>query len=719
MRLRSVYFKKLLASFGIVVAVPVLILCVMIYRVGVVRLHKEVEQQQRLLLAQAGESLDVRLSEIEDVALLISMDRQLTCFSSAQDVLETRDGIQKLANFVKANSFIGNILIAPSNENHLYTSDGVANTNVLLEKRYGFGQEEQNIFYTEQQSGEISLRFFPGSGRLMYFIPLETINKQAPGCAVFVLDNASIDGLFSQKQQNAYGSILLLDENNVVMYRKNADSLLEDASFPQKIASATSGVLRYNHGQYTILNQPLENAPWRFVSILPQHWILEKMNIATLGIVLMVVVMLSVVLVTLFAHRHFEPIRSLANYSGLSAKPYEKTDEIAYLHASFSSLKTQMEQHCNNLKNSLMLRLVQEDMLTANEILSALRSLGIFTEMKSCRILVLSVAMGDPALLDALKNFIEMMFGVQDEAHTVMQESGESPAFIVFCSADVVDVVCSNLRTRVEETCNSYAIGISETHLIQEASAAYMEACCALNDQPIQNGSAHERRCTSFFVEDDFEKSLLSYGNSLRLLDADAAYTHLCNLMMLVKRRIVDRMWRYYAFRIAESIVRFGLEDKLFADHTDFPRLNELLSRVLSPETPDAFARLMVETTSMTLRILSDVQIRRCENADERILKWLDEHICNPDLSLDMLSREFGFSQTYWSRRIQELTGMKFSDIIWQRRLEIVKKELRNTALPLKEIVLRAGYCNVSSFSRRFKEEENMTVNQWRDVYRN
>ena len=84
-----------------------------------------------------------------------------------------------------------------------------------------------------------------------------------------------------------------------------------------------------------------------------------------------------------------------------------------------------------------------------------------------------------------------------------------------------------------------------------------------------------------------------------------------------------------------------------------------------------------------------------------------------------MLSREFGFSQTYWSRRIQELTGMKFRDIIWQRRLEIVKKELRNTALPRKGIVLRAGYCNVSSFSRRFKEEENMTVNQWRDVYRN
>lgn len=140
MRLRSVYFKKLLISFGIVVAVPVLILCVMIYRVGVVHLHKEVEQQQRLLLAQAGESLDVRLSEIQDVALLIFMDWQFACFSSKQDVLETRDGIQKLANFVKANSFIGNILIAPSKENHLYTSDGVANTNVLLEKRYGFRQ---------------------------------------------------------------------------------------------------------------------------------------------------------------------------------------------------------------------------------------------------------------------------------------------------------------------------------------------------------------------------------------------------------------------------------------------------------------------------------------------------------------------------------------------------------------------------------------------------
>ena len=99
-------------------------------------------------------------------------------------------------------------------------------------------------------------------------------------------------------------------------------------------------------------------------------------------------------------------------------------------------------------------------------------------------------------------------------------------------------------------------------------------------------------------------------------------------------------------------------------------------------------------------------------------MRWLDENMCNPDLSLDMITHRFGYSPAYWSRRIQEIAGIKFSDLIWQRRVMRVKHELSTTSLSIKDIVLRAGYLNVSSFSRRFKQEEGMTVSQWREAFK-
>lgn len=276
---------------------------------------------------------------------------------------------------------------------------------------------------------------------------------------------------------------------------------------------------------------------------------------------------------------------------------------------------------------------------------------------------------------------------------------------------DSVNEVCQCLREEMDKRACAYALGISSVHFVQESSVAFIEACCSLNAQKNKKAEVHKQYHSLFSMEGDFEKCLVSYINSIRMVDADRAYALLGSLLIFAKQRLTDSMWHYYTFRIAESVIRFGSENTFFSDHALFPRISELLSHVLSPETPSVFTQLMTEVTSLAIQIMSDVEKQRLETVDDGVLKWLSEHICAPDLSLCMLVEEFGFSQAYWSRRIQDLTGEKFSDIIWKRRLEIVKRELIESKSSLKEIVLQVGYCNVSSFSRRFKEEENMTVN--------
>lgn len=98
------------------------------------------------------------------------------------------------------------------------------------------------------------------------------------------------------------------------------------------------------------------------------------------------------------------------------------------------------------------------------------------------------------------------------------------------------------------------------------------------------------------------------------------------------------------------------------------------------------------------------------------IMRWLEENICNPNLSLEMIAQEFGHSSTYWSRHFQELSGQRFSDFIWAKRLTLVKQKLRSTDASIKEVVQSVGYWNVASFARRFRKEEGLTINQWREL---
>ena len=96
----------------------------------------------------------------------------------------------------------------------------------------------------------------------------------------------------------------------------------------------------------------------------------------------------------------------------------------------------------------------------------------------------------------------------------------------------------------------------------------------------------------------------------------------------------------------------------------------------------------------------------------------MQAHICDPGLSLTMLTEDFGFSVPYWSRLFTEQLGIGFNDWVWQSRLSLAKEKLLRTDLPIRQIVQEIGYTDVSSFSRRFKTEEGIPPSQFRTTVR-
>ena len=88
------------------------------------------------------------------------------------------------------------------------------------------------------------------------------------------------------------------------------------------------------------------------------------------------------------------------------------------------------------------------------------------------------------------------------------------------------------------------------------------------------------------------------------------------------------------------------------------------------------------------------------------------------DCSLKKLAETLGLSEEYTSRKVKELFGIPFKELLVNRRLEKAEKLLLSTDADVSEIIIAIGYENKSYFHRRFREKHGMTPKKFRDTYK-
>ncbi|GHD62102.1 helix-turn-helix domain-containing protein [Jeongeupia chitinilytica] len=85
--------------------------------------------------------------------------------------------------------------------------------------------------------------------------------------------------------------------------------------------------------------------------------------------------------------------------------------------------------------------------------------------------------------------------------------------------------------------------------------------------------------------------------------------------------------------------------------------------------------------------------------------------------TLDDLARWVGSNRTSVNRHFRERVGQSVRSYVIALRMAMATRLLRETALPVAEIVGRVGYDNQSHFSRAFRAGTGMTPTQYRDTY--
>ena len=103
--------------------------------------------------------------------------------------------------------------------------------------------------------------------------------------------------------------------------------------------------------------------------------------------------------------------------------------------------------------------------------------------------------------------------------------------------------------------------------------------------------------------------------------------------------------------------------------------------------------------------------------SDSELLQARIENYLQTDFrtaTLSELAEKLGLSVPYLSKRVRELCGATFSQLLQEERFKEALRLLEKTDLPVGDIIIAVGYENTSFFHNQFKERYNCSPFRWR-----
>ena len=98
-----------------------------------------------------------------------------------------------------------------------------------------------------------------------------------------------------------------------------------------------------------------------------------------------------------------------------------------------------------------------------------------------------------------------------------------------------------------------------------------------------------------------------------------------------------------------------------------------------------------------------------------KVMETIDTNIENPELSVELLSTELGYSTRQFYRKLKPITEKSPADIIKEYRLTVAERLLLTKNLTIEEIMDKTGFTNRGTFYKQFSLRFGMPPRQYRE----
>ncbi|KGX84570.1 response regulator transcription factor [Pontibacillus marinus] len=206
-----------------------------------------------------------------------------------------------------------------------------------------------------------------------------------------------------------------------------------------------------------------------------------------------------------------------------------------------------------------------------------------------------------------------------------------------------------------------------------------------------------------------YSEEMVEYIWKGRIIDIKSYLTNVHN-SLLNNDLDLPVLRQFYIDMLA--LIRNGLIEKI----GDKPVLNRLNVK----DIPDS------EIVSFIINIFNEIIEFIQESRDwskyskvNSALKFIDNQYSDPELNLQVVSREIDMSPTYFSRQFKEEKGISFIQYLTQLRMEKAKDLLEDVTLKTYEVAEMVGYNDYPHFAKTFKKLYQVSPNSYRKLLNN
>ncbi|MEH7275062.1 AraC family transcriptional regulator, partial [Neobacillus vireti] len=675
-----------------------------------------------------------RLKELEKTATLISYDPKLTSFMISKIEFQS-DAIRLLNKYKETSSIITDLYLIYHNQSLIYSSKGLMSRDTFLRNRMDFQHSNQDILMDEIM--KVNSPYISTSLKLFYnhpvfLYPLTSGSEHSNGLITLQLDESFFKELIKNTLGSFQGDVFIFNQMDEVIgrYSNNKVSSVEAADFIE-IVNDKSGIseVKINNVNYSISKVKSETSNWSFVTVIPTEQFFSKVSEfkTFIFMVLFFIFIVTSIVSFYISLRQYGPIKKLIEFVQRKDTDYQVTNknELASLQMSIENVFNSHE-YLNDrfakqeplIRDQCLIMLLQGQMKAVEHAKELFESFDFNFDDSYFFVMTASF----PQLHLSEINLEELEFRTNQlladtKVYEVELINENLLAFIVNRKTDnptEKQQFLNRFEQLLLELEPSIIIGVGETYKGKEQiNRSFIEASAAH-----ESGKLNEKQgITSFLHLKGSQESLwlpkeqlLKLSHSYKQGNAEIAKESTKALFAWLKQNqssiLLFKHMKYDIINtifktVTETDIHFNLEKLYYL--TEIEALDQLEEK------------LAVFTDEICLEINKNKENQKYE-LQSNIFKYIAEHYNQYDLSLENVANTFNLSTSYLSRFIKEETSITFSQYVWELRLNEVKKQLKETKLPVKDIVSEVGYIDVPNFTRKFKSAVGVTPGEYRKL---
>lgn len=746
---KSVFYKYLFSNL-IICVMSVSIVGTILYGQVEKILMNEINEMSLNRLTQLNAQVEENMYSFLRITSTIPKDRVfLPDYTSREIDYSYVDVVNSLKTITLSNSLISDALLYYPKTGKTFSISGALGLNSYNEFLHQYGDQaaagidpgtlsqiKKNVILLEKDRS--------GNRKYIDFIYPVPLNNSNPFASIsFIVEYGRFQNLVYTTLLNGYSG-------NVSIYDKKGDLLIDagDLSFSkadfQKLTSVPGKAdhkdmdiysIKLGASDYSVSHMYSEKLGWNYYVVITNEQFMRQVVEARTFILLSVLVILLFmsVVALLSALSNYRPVRNLLTNITGSHAPFAdtagKSNEFDIIKSAVDDishsnivLTEKLDVQTHTLLKQIFSLMYDGKTVDERWCSDALAASGIDLTGKCFAVAVCLTEQGRRMETDGPARpevFHDSKFSYEDLScfGTELPLGPSASTVVILATSDSREELkdktadmAANLASLIEESHGARpTIGIGGIYgNLSKICVSLVEARVAIEGSggggivEFESQKETESKSILNYPEKDLAKLrfCLKQGNAKLSLDIiDGLFLRLKSTQFIMKQ--------YICYEIINTMIKTVNELNIKIDLCEISLLQQF------SDDGELKSHLLGMTEEICLQVEERNRDRK-DNLYSQLVEYVNKNITEPNISLELVAKEFSISPSYLSIFFKEHAGITFSNYIRNRRIEEVKRLLVSSNRSIQDIITCVGYQDVSNFIRTFKSIEGLTPGDFR-----